>query len=121
MYANEIHRNSSKQSLRSIRSAKVSSKFRRRKSRRLSKSVGTESQYSREQRIYFYLTLIVELEEKELVKSIKIAQKIHADEVQRISYIKKIAQAQIDKLEMMKDLSLYEIEFANQNDFSDEI
>ena len=64
---------------------------------------------------------LVEEQEQELIESIKIANRIHADEVQRISLIKKIAQAQVDKLEMMKDLATYEVEFANQHDFSDKI
>ena len=48
-------------------------------------------------------------------------RKIHTNELQRMSYVKKIAQAQIDKIEIMRDLSVYEVNFSDESDFSRQI
>ena len=57
----------------------------------------------------------------ETLAQLQIAKQIQENELNRISYIKKIAQANIDKVEIMRDKATYESNFSDISNFKREI
>lgn len=70
---------------------------------------------------FIFLILDLGMRELEEYMAIKLERKTNTLELQRVNWIKKIAQAQIDKIDVMKDLADYEIKFSNYSNFLYEI